>query len=355
VANKIKVLVVDDSAFMRKVISEMLSSDSSLEVVGQARDGIDAARKMQDLRPDVITLDVEMPRMGGLETLGYIMSEQPTPVVMLSAHTQRGADLTLKALEYGAADFVQKPSGSISLDLEKVKEELIGKVKFRDPDAPLPQNIFPKAAEKAVGKTPGAARRPGSLLVAERVVVIASSTGGPRALAEVVPLLPADLPAAVLIVQHMSAGFTNTMAARLENAGRMKVREAVEGELIMAGQVYVAPGDWHMELAVSEQGPVVALNQRPPYLGVRPAADPLLLSVAKIYGRRSLGVILTGMGHDGTKGLKALKAAGATVLAQDEATCVVYGMPRHAMEAGVVDRSLPISAIAEAITELFPA
>lgn len=340
---RVRALVVDDSAFMRKLITRILS-DGGVEVAGTARDGAEAVKRAVELKPDVVTLDVEMPRMGGLEALQAIMREQPTPCIMLSAFTPRGADATLKALEAGAFDFVQKPSGSISLDLEKVGEELLAKIHaahrvnlqllaLRTSPAAAPALLEPRAAAPGVGQ----------------VVLIAASTGGPRALAELIPALPGGLPAAVLVVQHMSAGFTKSLAARLDGASALGVREAQEGDLLAHGQALLAPGDWHMTLKASPEGWRVALDQRPPQQGVRPAADPLFISAAKAFGPRCLAVVMTGMGQDGTKGLRAVKAAGGSSLAQDEASCVVFGMPRHAIEAGLADKVVPLSGLAGAI------
>lgn len=345
---RIRALVVDDSAFMRKLISRILG-EGGVEVVGAARDGAEAVKMVLELKPDVVTLDVEMPRMGGLEALQAIMRGRPTPCIMLSAFTPRGADATLKALEAGAFDFVQKPSGSISLDLEKVGAELLAKIRaaHRVNLELLALKAAPAPPAPAVAAAEPAALQPSSAV--REVVLIAASTGGPRALAELIPALPGGLSAAVLVVQHMSAGFTKSLAARLDGASALGVREAQEGDLLANGQALLAPGDWHMTLKASPEGWRVALDQRPQQQGVRPAADPLFISAAKAFGPHCLAVVMTGMGRDGTKGLKAVKAAGGRSLAQDEASCVVYGMPRHAIEAGLADAVLPLSGLAGAI------
>lgn len=341
----VRVLVVDDSAFMRKTISNILNETEDLEVIATARDGLDAVKKVTDYKPDVITLDIEMPRLEGLQTLGYIMSECPTPVVMLSAYTESGGETTMKALEYGAVDFVCKPSGPISLDLEKVAQELVTKVRLA---AQVDVSRLPFLEFEKIQTTRQAGTR---VLAAERqLVVIASSTGGPRALYEVIPNLPEDLPAAVLVVQHMSAGFTRSLAERMDKASKLRIKEAEEGEVITAGHVYFAPGNYHMQVARESGREVIRLDQGPQRNSVRPSADVTLESVANIPGLTALAVIMTGMGHDGLAGAKQLKQAGGTVFAQNEASCVVYGMPRAVVEAGITESVLPLGAIADHIT-----
>lgn len=354
-ADRTRVLVVDDSALMRRVIWGMLEEDPEIQVVGSAVDGMDAIEKVHQLKPDVVTLDVEMPRLDGLQTLGYLMSEMPVPCVMLSAYTPRGAETTLRALDYGAADFVQKPSGAVSLNLERVKDELLGKVKVaRRID--LKRLSFKPGAEaaglSALSAAPAAKEKPAQ----DRgsVVAIGTSTGGPRALADLLPMVPKGFPAPLLVVQHMSAGFTQSLAARLDRESRIRVKEAEQGEALEPGVAYLSPGDWHMEVERREGQVRVALNQRPPVLGVRPSVDILFNSVAEAYGAKAVGVVLTGMGRDGAKGVKAMKAREARILAQDEGTSVVYGMPRAAYATGCVDRVLPLDQVAGAIVELLP-
>jgi two-component system chemotaxis response regulator CheB len=334
---------------MRRVIWGLLEEDPEIQVVGSAVDGLDAIEKIPQLKPDVLTLDVEMPRLDGLQTLGYLMSENPVPCVMLSAYTPRGAETTLKALDFGATDFVQKPSGAISLNLERVREELLGKVKVAATIdlKRLPFKAVAAAAPPVIAKSAPKVDR-GS------VVAIGTSTGGPRALHSVLPALPKDLPVPVLVVQHMSAGFTKSLAERLDRESQIRVKEAVAEEKLEPGVVYLAPGDFHMQVVRKADGVYVALDQRPPVLGVRPCVDNLFLSVAEAYGPKAVGVILTGMGRDGAKGLKAMKAKQAVTLAQDEASSVVYGMPRAAFAAGCVDKVLDLNAIAPAIVELLP-
>src|SRR5215218_9074800 len=315
------VLVVDDSAFMRRVISDILSSTDEFRVVGTARDGNDALKKVHQLDPDLVTMDVEMPGLDGLAALGYIMSETPRPVVMLSAYTVAGGDATLRALDYGAVDFVSKPSGTISLNLETVADRLLealraaaaanlSMIPVRLPRGPRP----PRPAAAAPAAPPARRRRRRAQEAGETsevAVAIAASTGGPRALAELLPRLRAPLGAAVLIVQHMPAHFTRTFAERLDNMEGLPVSEAVEGEPVRRDHVYMAPGDFHMRVARGADGvPRIALDQEPTVWGVRPAADPLFRSVADVYGARGVGVVLTGMGRDGADGMREVVAAG---------------------------------------------
>jgi len=335
----IKVLVADDSAFMRKTISAILNKAEDIEVVATARDGLDAIQKMTDYKPDVLTLDIEMPRLAGLETLGYIMSECPTPVVILSAYTESGGETTMKALEYGAVDFVAKPSGPISLDLAEVADSLVAKVRMAS------HVEVSRLKFLEFGKFKKNIPAFHALTAGQQVVVIASSTGGPRALYDVIPGLPADFPAAVLVVQHMSPGFTHLLAERLDQVSELPVKEAEDGDIILAGQVYLAPSKYHM-IAVSENGQeVIRLHRGPTRNGVRPSADVTMESVAELFSRNTLAVILTGMGRDGTQGAVMLKEKGGQIIAQNEATSVVFGMPKAVREAGVADGIYPINEI----------
>ncbi|MCE5300735.1 MAG: chemotaxis response regulator protein-glutamate methylesterase [Spirochaetia bacterium] len=344
---KIKVLVVDDSAFMRKIIPDMLNEDPGIEVIGTARDGKEAFKKAIELAPDVITLDVEMPGLDGLHTLGYIMSEKPTPVIMLSAYTPSGADITIKALQYGAVDYVCKPSGEISLDIKKVRAELIEKIKaaVRVNVGTIPFNLPEEFKEKNRDKKEASEKN-------EVLVIIAASTGGPRALTEVIPKIPRGLSASFLVIQHMSEGFTKTLAERLNSTSMISVKEAVHGEILKAGTAYLAPGNFHMEIAKSGNDYTVELNQKPARLGVRPCADITFISAAKIFGGRVIGVVLTGMGKDGTVGSERLKEKdGTRIIAQNMETSVIYGMPKSVVEKGLADRVASITEIARVIAE----
>ncbi|MHB8992426.1 MAG: protein-glutamate methylesterase/protein-glutamine glutaminase, partial [Chloroflexota bacterium] len=340
-------------AFMRYVISKELSADPALQVVGMARDGIDAMQKIALLKPDVVTMDLEMPRMDGLTALERIMREEPVPVILLSSWSQEGAAVTIRALELGAADFVPKPSAFQTSSAETVWRQLVAKVKGAGGldgrrlggRAPLSS---PRPRETVAPTTPVAAAGRGRAAKAERVVVVGTSTGGPRALFEVVPRLPAKLPAGVLLVQHMPPGFTRSLASRLNDVSPLEVREAVEGDTIEPGLVLLAPGDYHM--AVRRAGRV-SLEKSPPVHGVRPSVDVTMESAASVYGAATIGVVLTGMGTDGTSGAIAIRRAGGTVMAEDESTCVVYGMPRSVRDAGAADRVIRLEAMAEAIVD----
>ena len=346
-SGQLHVLVVDDSALMRKLITDLLESDPGVKVVGTARDGVDALRQIAALRPDVVTLDVEMPRMSGLEALERIMRQMPLPVVMLSGLTQQ--EVTLTALELGAVDFVLKPSGTISVDLYKVRDELLNKVKvavFADatklarPALPSPPSTLepPPMAESTL----------------RRLVVVAASTGGPRALDVLVRGLPGGLPAVILAVQHMPKGFTSSLAKRLDARSALVVKEAKDRETIEPGQVYIAPAGHHLLLdpRPSRGHAQLCLDDSPPVMGLRPAADRLMESAAQVYSERCIGVILTGMGSDGTRGIQAIKQHGGQTIAQDQATSVIYGMPRSAVDSGFVDQVLPLNAIAPAVVRL---
>src|SRR5918999_1237617 len=343
------VLVVDDSAFMRKLVSEMVDGSGEFRVIGTARNGLEALKKIHSLDPDLVTLDIEMPELDGIGALGYIMSETPRPVVMLSgAAAESGRDPAIQALELGAVEFVKKPGGPISLDLDRVRDRLLDALR-----ASRQVNLrgMPMLARRSDGKAvPHALPRGGSW--ATRAVAIAASTGGPRALAELVPALRADLDAAVLIVQHMPAGFTKSLAERLDLHFPLAVAEAQDGERVVHNRVYLAPGGQHMRVRLQGGVPVIALDTTPPVWGVRPSADLLFRSVADVFGAASIGVVLTGMGRDGAEGLRAIHEAGGLGVAQDRATSIIYGMPHAALLAGGVDQVLPLQAIAGAVTDL---
>ncbi len=344
--NPLKVLVVDDSAFMRKMVCEILRRDPELCVVGPARDGAEALSKLETLQPDVVTLDVEMPVLDGFGTLEEIMRRRPTPVVMLSSLTQRGAEATLRCLELGAVDFVGKPSGSISLDIEKVAADLIAKVKSAAKARLRPASQPPVRPIPTLGSPYKVKARSAGT----GVLVIGASTGGPRALQALVPALPADLRLPVVIVQHMPAGFTASLAQRLDAVSALEVREAAEGDLLRAGRILVAPGGRHLEF---DSSGAVHLSDDPPVHGVRPSVDVTLASLTRLHGGRVAAVLLTGMGRDGARGLKAVRALGGETFAEDETTCTVYGMPKAAVELGGVGFLLPLPQIAPALVQLY--
>ncbi|HEV7838763.1 MAG TPA: chemotaxis response regulator protein-glutamate methylesterase [Gemmatimonadaceae bacterium] len=343
------VLVVDDSSFMRALISEMVESTREFKVVGTAADGIEALEAIRSLNPDIVTLDIEMPRLDGLQALDTIMREMARPVVMLSAAgSERGNEMTLRALERGAVEFVRKPSGPISIDLLTVRQELLAALKaaravnmagVRTP----PQGGVPVGAETVPKKIFGAA---------SRVVVIAASTGGPRALGEIVPHLPDTLGAGVLIVQHMPREFTRSLSHRLDLMSPLPVAEAVDGEPILENHVYLAPGGFHMTVTGDSGAATISLDTSPTIWGVRPAADPLFVSAAEAFGVDAVGVILTGMGRDGAEGLRRIRAAGGKAIVQDRDSSIIYGMPQAAMEAAGADRVVAAHDMARAIRDL---
>lgn len=341
------VLVVDDSAFMRKLVSELIASSGEFRVVGTARNGLDAVEKVHALSPDLVTLDIEMPELDGIGALGYIMSEAPRPVVMLSAAATGDAnDLTIRALELGAVDFVRKPSGPISIDLNPVREQLLAAL--RTARGVNLRGVELLARPRTPRSLPAVEHTEG----ATRIVAITASTGGPRALAELIPSLPRPLGAAVVVVQHMPPGFTRSLAERLDAQSDLAVAEAADGDLVRHDRVYVAPGGFHMRVCLSHGAPLLELDDSPPIWGVRPSADPLFESVAAIFGARAVGVVLTGMGRDGAAGLRAIHDAGGIGLAQDKATSTIHGMPRAAEAAGGVDHVVPLAAMASLISAL---
>lgn len=355
-----KVLVVDDSAFMRKIISDMISEDPEFTVIDTAKNGVEAVRKARDLNPDLITMDVEMPLMNGLQALQAIMRECPVPVVMLSSLTEAGARETIAALELGAVDFVKKPSGSISLDLYKVKEQLMDKLKAAA-RAKLPrgehvQRLVPPGnrGSALVRNTGHPGERGGALPgKVEQLVAIGTSTGGPRALQTVLSALPADFPAPVVIVQHMPPSFTKSLAERLDSLCAIRVSEAAEGMMLAPATAYIAPGGWHMHVQAAKGGSCrIRLNRGEPRNGHRPSVDELFESVANLAGVQRMAVVMTGMGSDGAKGLKLLRDAGAVTIAESEQTAVVYGMPRAAAELEAAQFILDLHDIADKLTEL---
>jgi two-component system, chemotaxis family, protein-glutamate methylesterase/glutaminase len=339
----IRVLVIDDSAVMRKLLPTLLARDPDVEVVATAVDGVVGLRKVARFQPDVVTLDLEMPRMAGLDVLREMVAQSEVPVVVVSAHTPRDAALTATALSLGAVDVVAKPSGLHPEGLQAMAAQLgetvraVGGRRWRRPQPPVPL------------ATPLRAGPPLPALPTRRAVAVAASTGGPAALAHLLARLPADLPAAVLVVQHMPEGFTRGLADRLNNLCGLSVREAQDGEPLQAGHVLVAPGGRHLRVGRARDGCVALLDRGPTVSGHRPSADVLFESVARAFGPRGVGVLLTGMGEDGAEGLAALRSAGGRTLAQDEESSVVYGMPRAAVQRGAVERVLPLERIADAV------
>ncbi len=351
------VLVVDDSAFMRRVVSDIVMSvPEEFRVVGTARDGLDALRQIHALAPDIVTLDIEMPELDGLQALGYIMSEMPRPVVMLSAAGgPDAATLTLRALELGAVDFVRKPTGPVQADFSPVRDRLLSALR-----GAAVMNLGGVRVLARPSLAGGAHGRDGPIEGREEplhsgahwAVVIAASTGGPRALTEIIPHLPVDLGAAVLVVQHMPGGFTASLAQRLDQMSVLRVTEAVDQEPVLDNRVYIARGGAHMRVHSSGGRVRLALDGSPAIWGVRPAADPLFRSAAQTFGERLVGVVLTGMGRDGAEGLRAVRDAGGQGVVQDQMTSIIYGMPHAALTTAGADRVAALPAVATAIVEL---
>jgi len=333
IMGQIKLLIVEDSLFMQKILQDILQSDQQLSVIGTARDGEEALSKVASLHPDVVTMDIEMPRMDGLTAVKRIMEKNPLPVVMVSALTQREAQLTLKALEYGAVDYVPKPSGSISLNMNVVRDELISKVKTA-----AFANI--RQIRTKINETWDVPTK-----FNEKIISIAASTGGPPAISQVLSTLPGNVPP-ILIVQHMPKVVTKLFAEDLNAKCRFKVKEAEEGDSIQNNLALVAPGGFHM---IVTKGNKVSLTLDPPVNYVRPSADVMMTSMAQEYGQKNVGVVLTGMGADGAKGIKAIKEKGGATIAQDEKTSVVYGMPNSAFQTGCVDVVAPLELISKEI------
>lgn len=343
----IKILIVDDSAFMRKLLSDLFSSESDFMIIGTARNGKEAIDKVAQLKPDVVTMDVEMPILNGIQALEIIMRETPTPVLMLSSLTSAGAKATLTALELGAVDFVAKTSGVIS-SITGIGNEILAKGR-----AASKANVSQLSKIKVTLPSMINISYPNFITSSEeRILAIGTSTGGPRALQEIITRLPGNLPCGIVIVQHMPPGFTKSLAERLNSLSALTVKEAEHNEVIRPGFVFIAPGDYHMTIERDGNKKVVKLNQNPPIGGHRPAVDPMMESVAKAYGERTVGVILTGMGHDGAKGIQAIKQQRGYTIAEDQSTAVVFGMPKSAIELGVVDKIAPLSAIASEIVKV---
>ena len=346
-------MVVDDSVVVRKIVTDVLSADPLVTVVGTAANGRLAVAKLEQLKPDLVTMDIEMPEMNGIEAVRAIRATRNrVPIIMFSTLTERGASATLDALSSGANDYVTKPAnvGSVAQSMESVRQQLIPKIKAL---TGRPQTSGPAVAAAA----PVAVRPPVARTRAAKepaVLVIGSSTGGPEALTKVLPLLPASLPVPVLLVQHMPPVFTRQFAARLDRLCALTVVEAVDGAPLVPGTVHIAPGDFHLTVGRSGASRRTALNQGQPENFCRPAVDVLFRSAVAAYDGAVLGVVLTGMGSDGRVGAGQIREAGGTVVAQDQATSVVWGMPGAVTQAGFADEVVPLTRVAEAIIRLLP-
>jgi two-component system, chemotaxis family, protein-glutamate methylesterase/glutaminase len=343
-SNLVRVLVIDDSALMRKMIPQILERDSSIQVVGTAMDGAFGIKKIEELKPDVVTLDLEMPRMDGMEALKIITRQHKIPVIVVSAHTTEGATATFKALGMGAFDFVPKPQDAMSAKIEDISADLINKIKV------AAQTGF-RAVTPTLGLELKKAPKPASKLrqAPTKVVAIGISTGGPNALQYVLSQLPGDFPGSIVVVQHMPQGFTEMFARRLNECCAIEVKEAQSGDLLVAGRALICPGNRHMKLRRMPMGDVAVLNDEPAVNGHRPSVDVLFRSLAAEFGSLGVAVIMTGMGEDGADAMGIVKASGGVTVAQSEDTCVVYGMPKAAIDRGHAQRVVSIDAIANTL------
>ncbi len=358
-----RVLIVDDSAFMRKVLQSIVATDPQLEIIGEARDGREAIAMAESLRPDVISMDIMMPHVDGLQATETIMSKNPRPIVIVSSEAKDGAEATLRALELGAIDFVPKPSSGIDLDMNSIRDEICRKLKmaarvrvvrtaksFSAPvQAPSENNPYTKVTLSSNGNGNGNGSQPkngGAPNGRHPLVVIASSTGGPQTLMQLIPAIPRDFPGSILLVQHMPGTFTAQFSKQLAEVSGLHVKEAAHGDELLPGTIYVCPGSHHMRITGSGR---IDLNEGERINGYRPCADVTLETAAAFAGPMCVGVILTGMGGDGAKGIQAVKAGGGHVIAQDEATSVIFGMPAEAIKTGAVDQVLGIELIASAL------
>jgi two-component system, chemotaxis family, protein-glutamate methylesterase/glutaminase len=342
---KTKVLVIDDSALIRTLLTEIINSQSDMQVVGAAPDPIIARDMIKQLNPDVLTLDVEMPKMDGLDFLERLMRLRPMPVVMVSTLTERGSEITLRALELGATDFVTKPKMSIADGMREYTDTITDKIRAASHAriASLPSSASRNAIQSAA---PVALRNP--LISSEKLIIVGASTGGTEAIKSFLLGMPSDCPG-ILITQHMPAGFTKSFANRLDSLCQISVKEAEGGERILPGHAYIAPGDQHLQLTRSGANYVTQLSDAAPVSRHKPSVDVLFESAAQAAGKNAIGVIMTGMGKDGAAGMAQMKEAGAYNYAQDEASCVVFGMPKEAIAHGGVDEVLPLGDLPKAV------
>jgi len=341
-ADKIRVLVVDDSALIRKIISDFINNEKDMEVIGTAKNGKEAIELFKEKKPDIVTLDIEMPVMDGLSTLREIMNIKPTPVIMLSNLTYEGSEATIKALELGAVDFISKPENIFSNN--NYIQELLNKIRT------LKNAKVFTGAKKLIIERPDRIGHKSREI--KRIVAIGISTGGPRALMELLPSLPSNIPAAFLIVQHMPPGFTRSLAKNLDSVCMLEVKEAEAGEVLEPGKVYIAPGDFHMLVKKFDNKLIIDLTKDPPIMNLRPSANVLFKSLGALKIENVIAVIMTGMGSDGAESLKDLKQNGAFIIAQDETTSTVFGMPKSAIKTGYVDKVLPLGQIANEIIRI---
>jgi two-component system chemotaxis response regulator CheB len=337
----INVLVVDDSALMRSMIADMLRSDKEISVVGTAKNGKEVIEKVKKCTPNVVTLDIQMPKMDGLTALEHIMNECPTPTVMLSALTTEGMDATIDALRHGAVDFVPKPSGPLSLNIGEVKSTLISKVKVA---SSVNLNKISRISRVKPSRVHPSAKKE------SKAIVIGASTGGSKALEQILPYLPGDIPAKIMVVQHMPPGFTHSFARRLDKISEITIKEGEKGDIIEDGHAFIAPGDHNMKITKNGRRYIIDLSQG--WHGIRPSVDVTMQDVAASFKSQSVGVILTGMGNDGAIGMRAIHENGGKTIASDEDTSLIFGMPKAAIDGGCVDEVLPLDQIAKSIMEM---
>ncbi|HDQ46322.1 MAG TPA: chemotaxis response regulator protein-glutamate methylesterase [bacterium] len=352
---KIRVLIVDDSILVRRILGRIIEESPEFELAGEAPDGRSALDLIPKTNPDVITLDLEMPEMDGLTALEHIMTESPTPVIVLSAYSKAGADHTIAALELGAVDFIPKPHPVYSRPLEDVKDELFSKLRTAaqarvrriDPESIGTGKKKPEIPVNRKSVIHGNTKR-----AAEKVISIGVSTGGPKALRAMIPMFPSDLNASILIVQHMPAGFTRALADRLNDISRIEVREAENNDRLLAGRVYIARGDYHLIVEINGRSHLTQLTYGEKKLSFRPSIDVMMKSTATHFHENNIGVIMTGMCSDGVEGVRSIKKNGGYVIAQDQKTSTVFGMNKLAIQAGVVNRIVPLDRIVPAVLDL---
>ena len=351
---KIRVIVVDDSALVRSLLAEIINRQHDMECIGTANDPLIAREMIRELNPDVITLDVEMPRMDGIDFLGRLMRLRPMPVVMISTLTERGAEVTMRALELGAIDFVAKPRVGVANGLQELASQIVDKIRVAAVAQVRRLAVAPSGVAAGAASRPAAAARPAPVsgllgrISTEKIIAIGASTGGTEAIREVLTHLPADCPA-IVITQHMPPGFTTSFAARLNSLCQMTVKEATHGERLLPGHAYIAPGGKHFSITRSGANYVAVVDDAPPVNRHKPSVEVLFKSVAASAGRNAYGIMLTGMGADGATAMREMRDAGSYNLVQDESTCIVFGMPREAIAHGAADEVLPLPQIAHAL------
>lgn len=342
--DKIKIMIVDDAAYIRFILSKYFSQDPDIEVIATATNGIDAINKLKDIRPDVITLDIEMPGMNGIDTLKHIMSTDPIPVIMLSSLSPESTDITIKALQYGAIDFINKDNIKLSIDIPNIHHKLIETIK-------LAKNAKLKKLELQVDPPKAPTSPAVSFKITKaQIIGIGCSTGGPKALYQLIPQLPQNLPAGIVVVQHMPAKFTTSLANRLNELSKIVVKEAEEGDLVLPGRVLIAPGDFHMEVTSNF---TIKLNREKQVNHVRPSVDVLFNSLPSVYGKNITAIILTGMGMDGANGCETIKKAGGYIISEAESTCTIYGMPKAVEDRNLSNKVIPLPNIASEIVTFY--